>query len=412
MKKINYLLPLVIFLTACSSSVKQQAPIEITNEYLASNTHKRQYTTLKNNDLNLWWQRWKDPAVLELLKESQSIHDTNDKVNNTFKTLQRRYNFVLNNPQWLADAGVNYKDYKLIQQDKFWYDSRTLLATITAKIYVDNIFCQLDHDNQKFYIKALNDVKKSNIDNLKTNIDSDIKQAKNHLETVEEKCKDLQKALTSVTGLFPRLLENIMDKSTAKVSLYQNSPLFDFPSVISAKTLMGRADVALAIQKFDIEWAKVHGSLEPISLEGIISPFSSGQVLSDNVFAIGGIAVHFPPSLRAVEVDNSHILELRKDILNKIQSAAIEISEQLEKGVKTRDIALNTKYKEQRTLEYLESIKGKGLEDEEFLKERLTMSKDLQNFLNAQQNRMNTWFELYLLTGIGFTTQTEQDFEY
>lgn len=401
MKKITYILPLVILLTACSNTPKQ-APIEITKEYLASNAHKKQYTSLKNNDLNLWWQTWKDPALLEILRELNNFNDSNQKALQTLKTLQKKYHINTSSSKWLEFSSQNPKEYKPILQDKFWYETRTLLSTITAKMYVDYTICNMEKDYYNFYKNALKDIQLSTYEDIKENAKTELSDIENQMKKLSKQCDNLEKAIIYATGYFPKNFEQTIKKSEVQRLIYQNSPVFDFPKSIEANKLMGRADIALAIQNFDLLWLKNTGNLEPISIEGIISPFSSGKVLSDNVFAIGGIAVHFPNNLRIVEVENSQIMEFRKDILEKIQSSAFEISNHIHKSSILTNNSNNAKYKEQRTLDYIESIKGKGKDDKEFLQERIQLSKDTLYFYEQQRHKILSWLDLYMITGVGF----------
>lgn len=401
MRKINYILPLVIFLTACSNTPKQ-APIEITKEYLASKAHKKQYTNLKNNDLNLWWQTWKDPALLEILRELNNFNDNNQKALQTLKTLQKKYHIDTSSSKWLEYSSQNPKDYKPILQDNFWYETRTLLSTVTTKMYVDYIICRMEKDYYQFYKTALQDIQNSNHEDIKENINVELNNIQTSLKDIDKKCNNLEKALIYATGYFPKNFEKTIKKSEAQRLIYQNSPVFDFPKSIEANKLMGRADIALAIQNFDSLWLKTTGNLDPISIEGLISPFSSGKVLSDNIFAVGGIAVHFPTELRKKEAETPQIIEKRKNILEKIQSAALEISNHIHKSSILTNNSNNAKYKEQRTLEYIESIKGKGKEDKEFLQERVQLSKDTIYFYEQQRNKIFAWLDLYMITGVGF----------
>lgn len=401
MKKITYILPLVILLTACSNTPKQ-APIEITKEYLASNAHKKQYTSLKNNDLNLWWQTWKDPALLEILRELNNFNDSNQKALQTLKTLQKKYHINTSSSKWLEFSSQNPKEYKPILQDKFWYETRTLLSTITAKMYVDYTICNMEKDYYSFYNNALKDIQLSTYEDIKENAKTELSDIENQMKKLSKQCDNLEKAIIYATGYFPKNFEQTIKKSEVQRLIYQNSPVFDFPKSIEANKLMGRADIALAIQNFDLLWLKNTGNLEPISIEGIISPFSSGKVLSDNVFAIGGIAVHFPNNLRIVEVENSQIMESRKDILEKIQSSAFEISNHIHKSSILTNNSNNAKYKEQRTLDYIESIRGKGKDDKEFLQERIQLSKDTLYFYEQQRHKILSWLDLYMITGVGF----------
>lgn len=405
--KILYLLPLVILTTACSTSLKQAVPV--TKESKQESSYIHEYTRIKNTDINLWWQRWNDPSLLVLLKESSLNNENSAQANKTIQYMKDKFKLQVPNPAWLEKAISKPSDYKILYQDKYWYDARTVLTTLLAKTYVHLNICEM---NKKSLIKleeTLLQIKEQPVSpTIPNNLDAQITETKERLKNKTNECNDINKALLYISNAFPKDYKSIIERSKVQSLIYNNSSAFSFPDEIEANKLRGRADVSLALYQFDMKWKGLTKSFDPITIKGTLNPQSLSKPQGDNVFAIGSIAIHFPITLIEKEAENPDLHEARNHVLKTIQSAALDVYESLSEGISYSEKVRESLQLEKRLLYALKDEKD-NLSDIDFL---LLFSQYIQSaiqYFNTQEKSIDLWFNLYLTLGIGFLDLPESD---
>lgn len=388
LKTIIYLIPTIFLLSACSTNTKK--PLD--NKAIFLKQQQTQYEEVKNNDLNLWWQRLQDPQFLKLLKKVQDANYNAEYSFNQYETLTKKYGFDLNIPEWLLQSIK--KNDSVIFKNIYWHDGRTLTSSILAQLYFEYQYCQQEQIVLKAQLINLEKLNNPNADAIE-NIEM-ILEKKDKLST------HLLKSMSYVLDIPTERLKNTITINPLNHPSYIDNNIY-FTPIINAKTLLNRKDIINSIHNFYSVWNKYETPNE-IIISGLIQPSINNEIDNKNTFQIGDVKVEFPDKFYSVSLEHSDVEDSKKELLENIKIAIDEIYPMyIQLNELQKDFINNQQYTESLANKILKiKEEDTNINDTQLLVLEKQYLDSLYLNLQLQKQRFTLWLQLYLLFGSGF----------
>lgn len=289
MKKTILLSTIAILLTACASKPNShtEAPQVIMSKNLSKN--QRDHILSKSNNLNLTWQKFREPLLMKLIKDSQ---DSNFSLSKSQRTLNQYYK---SNPQFQSRWELELEKNNGLS-DNYWHELRPILSAEITREYL-KYYASLSQLNILLESNIILVDKPEKIDSLKEYISL-------HLDN-----------LVTLTSKSKKELENELNSNfnfTAQ-KIMQNRIIEQKEFSVHGETLELRPDIFQAIIEAQNSLFRIanKNGVPKISLDGFISN-------NDNQIQI---KIHFTNK-------NNDSLEIKAEDISEIKN---KLSLQVEK---------------------------------------------------------------------------------